>query len=399
MKLNEIEKTNEGFLDTLGRALMGKPNQAKMTQDIFINDFVDDAMASLSSAIAGGLVSADAGPAPGETPVEPPKEEPPAPAPSPTPAPPVKTPHDSSAAVGAYKQQQQTTQNINNYVKNVAATLNKETDPKQKIALTKELINFMADRKGYPEYDNAMATAKQILAKHRAGGNMLRALQSGQKVTEAWNIYWINKLLEAVNLTWKDLGYTLLIENKTKKYKIVETKYYKLNKVFESIVEAAPGSAMSITDYLKKSWYPKYMKGVNYAHAQSQVDAIIDQIQQSYAKDQGKAALTKLANLSFSVSKGIVPAGAADAAPGGGGAPAPAPAPGGGAPAPAGGGEGKKNSHQMAEVAKNMLEKLKATDPAVYAQLIKELTTGKSGIGISESKKLKNTKGKTLNKR
>lgn len=166
---------------------------------------------------------------------------------------------DTSKAVDQYKQQQQTTQNLNNYIKSTAAELNKVTDKKQKIALTKELVNFMADRKDAPEWENALATVKQVL-KTSAGdpafaSAAIQKLQAGEKmdlnpigsqsnkkstvagfkdrtasktagkaVAEAWKIYYLNKLVEGANLTWKDLGLTILQESNTKLYNIVERK-------------------------------------------------------------------------------------------------------------------------------------------------------------------------------
>lgn len=115
-------------------------------------------------------------------------------------------------------------QNLNNYVKGVAAELNKPGA--DKIALTKELINFMADRKGTPEWDNASDSIKVILK--RAGLNpnfanaALQRLQAGQTL-ESMQFMFINSLLESIGLTFADLGLNeTVIENSGVKHYIVE---------------------------------------------------------------------------------------------------------------------------------------------------------------------------------
>ena len=115
-------------------------------------------------------------------------------------------------------------QNLNNYVKGVAAELNKPGA--DKIALTKELINFMADRKGTPEWDNASDSIKVILK--RAGLNpnfanaALQRLQAGQTM-ESMQFMFINSLLESIGLTFADLGLNeTVIENSGVKHYIVE---------------------------------------------------------------------------------------------------------------------------------------------------------------------------------
>lgn len=103
-------------------------------------------------------------------------------------------------------------QTVNNYVKGVAAELNKPGV--DKAALTKELINFMADRKGTPEWQNATGSVKTVLK--RAGLDQVLAkdaqqrLQAGQKF-ESLQAMFIDQLLEAVGLTFEDLGITALL--------------------------------------------------------------------------------------------------------------------------------------------------------------------------------------------
>ena len=129
-----------------------------------------------------------------------------------------------AAAATAAKAQQQSNQTLNNYVKGIAAELNKPGA--NKVGLTKELINFMADRKGTPEWENASDSIKVILK--RAGLNpqfadlALKRIQAGQTMESAQFLF-INSLLEAVGLTFADLELTeTVIENSGIKHYIVE---------------------------------------------------------------------------------------------------------------------------------------------------------------------------------
>jgi hypothetical protein len=87
-----------------------------------------------------------------------------------------------AAAAKAAGAQKQSTQNTNDYVKNISAQLAAAPSQQDKINIAKELINFMADRQGTPEYDNAISSAKAVLQK--AGlKNMVGTLKGGQTAT------------------------------------------------------------------------------------------------------------------------------------------------------------------------------------------------------------------------
>jgi hypothetical protein len=418
MKLDEFKKLEELRLSSLigdyGSAALkkmtgqagGKTLQQQMAQDMFIKDFVGDAISSLETAIEGGLVDPkmrNAKPQAAQgTPVDPKSVKP-----EPT-VPPVTTPTTPTAptagglpktgtnmATGKYKQQQQTTQNLNNYVKGVSQQLGQVTDKAQKIALTKELVNYMADRKDYPEWANALKTAEFVLKKNSDPNFATAAIQkmrAGQRmdlnpmgVKEGWKIYYLNMLIEGAGLTWTDLGLSVLVESNTKKYRIVESRYLKLNNIFESILEADSGK-LSISQYLKNQWYPQYMKGVNYAVNQAVIDKGIDAVQATYAKDRGRGALEKLGQVSYAVSKGNVPAGAANIV--GKGAETPQASAEKAAepttqPASAAATQTQQmNSHQMAELVKSTMARLKGVDAKLYAETMKELTTGTPTQGL-----------------
>ena len=422
MKLDEFKKLEELRLSSLigdyGSAALkkmtgqagGKTLQQQMAQDMFIKDFVGDAISSLETAIEGGLVDPKLRTAKPKTaaPVNPAgvKPEPTVPgATAPAAAPAAAAPAagglpktGTHMATGKYKQQQQTTQNLNNYVRGVSQQLSQVTDKAQKIALTKELVNYMADRKDYPEWGNALKTAEFVLKKN-ADPNFATAaiqkLRAGQRLDlnpaglkEGWKIYYLNMLIEGAGLTWTDLGLSVLLESTSKKYMIVESRYVKLNNIFESILEAGDTGKISISQYLKNQWYPQYMKGVNYAVNQAAIDKGIDAIQATYAKDRGQAALEKLAQVSYAVSKGNVPAGAANIVGKGADATAPTadkaaePAQAAQSQAAAQPAQAAMNSHQMAELVKSTMAKLKGVDAKLYAETMKELTTGTPTQGL-----------------
>jgi hypothetical protein len=449
----------------IGNRLLGRGEgnlsvKDKMAKDKFLQDFIGRASTALDSAVSSGLVDPNLGGA--ASPAAPEPKEPtldpevgktptPSPTPSPTPAPggtdpegspppapsPAGTPAPTKPGMTSAQQasaqargQRETNQNLNNYVQGAAKALNTATDKNQKIQLTKELVNYMADRKDYPEWGNAVATVQQVIKKGGTDPNFANAalakLKSGQTMAESWQMYWINKLLEAVDLTWGDLGLTVLKESKGSTFKIVETKYYKLNKIFESMMYEA--EAESIQSWFKR-WLAQYMKGVDLSEPKtaSQVDQYINAIQQSYKKDKGKAALNQLANAAFSLSysnKGTpgamgaaasTPAPAASTDSGGGplarmagntsaatsttpGETTPSSSPttatttantatgNVGAPPTAQTGSANQNANQLITVAKNALQKLQKVDPAAYAAFVKELTGQKAPAGVPSEK-------------
>ena len=304
----------------------------------------------------------------------------------------------TNMATGKYKQQQQTTQNLNNYVKGVSQQLGQVTDKAQKIALTKELVNYMADRKDYPEWANALKTAEFVLKKNsdpKFATAAIQKMRAGQRmdlnpmgVKEGWKIYYPNMLIEGAGLTWKDLGLSVLVESNTKKYRIVESRYVKLNNIFESILEADSGK-ISISQYLKNQWYPQYMKGVNYEVNQAAIDKGIGDVQATYAKDRGRAALEKLAQVSYAVSKGNVPAGAANivnkdatTAQTDTEKVADTSATQSATQSAAASQTQQMNSHQMAELVKSTMARLKSVDAKLHAETMKELTSNTPTQGL-----------------
>lgn len=85
--------------------------------------------------------------------------------------------------------------------------------------------------------------------------------------------------------------------------------YDKLNAIFESImgeadpVASAPIGAETISQFLTK-WVKQYMAGTSLGDANSvkHITSLIKNVEDTYSKDRGKAALTKLANDLYAVS-------------------------------------------------------------------------------------------------
>lgn len=365
----------EGELSTLDKA----------QKETFINNLFSAAFRSLNSEIAAGRVDPNmkSGPAPSADPAEPPASEPTAPAgAAPAAAGAPKKAPGNAAAPGAA--QRQTSQNINNYVQGLAKSLNAEPDKGKKMALAKELVNYMADRKDYPEWQNALATAQQVIKKGVSDPNFansaINRLKAGQMM-EAWQAYWINKLLESIGFTFKDLGLTLLKENKKNgNFILAETKYYKLNMIFESMLTEAE----SVEQWLKR-FLTSYLKGtpITDTTTQSLIRAAGDSYDSKNIKPF-KDALLKVANAVYATA--LAPGYATgDAAPGGkpagagagAGSEPPGSAPTAGQPAKTG-----TSTDTIINSIQSQLTKLKGIDPALYAEIIKKIGAGQSLQGL-----------------
>ena len=199
---------------------------------------------------------------------------------------------------------------MNQYIQAAAKTINATPNKAQKIALTKELVNYMADRKGYPEWQNGLATVNQVIKKGNVDPNFANAalakIKTGQRMAEAWKIFYINKLIESVELTWEDLGLTVLQESTSKKYYIAETKYLKLNAIFEGIINLDEETTQqSISQYVI-NYTNKYLgNNPNFKEYQPNIQQLAKRVEQEYSRDRGNKALTDLANLIYSMAQSV----------------------------------------------------------------------------------------------
>lgn len=319
MKVNDFKKLEENqqldelalssFIGDYGAAAVkslftGKGMKHQMIQDMFLKDFYEDGITSLENAIKGGLVDPnirgteltspeDTGAGAGG--VDPAGVTPAAGEPGASP---------TAGAVAANNAQKQTSQNINNYVKQAAGAINSATDKNQKIALTKELVNAMADRQGTPEWNNVVKGVEGIIKKAGTDPNFASAaitnLRSGKTMSEAWRIYFANKLVESVGLTWKDLGLSVIKENR--KYFVVETKFYKLNNLFESILNLSENDGKQSISQFMLNWFNQYMTGVNWQSQKQLVLGMLSDMENTYPKGY-KDKIKNIAKTAFALSK------------------------------------------------------------------------------------------------
>jgi len=425
----------------------GKSAATILAQEIFVKDFVSDAVSALENAKAAGLI---APPQPGKsgeeetTPPEQPVAEPgqpqgEQPQGEQPPAQPQGQPQQAAQpqqAKAARKQgdggkaQAARIKAMNDYLKKVSTQMSQIADPKQKQELSKEMINYMMDRQGSPEWENGLKTVEFILNKNldpKFAMASIQRLKGGQQMNvnpanapkarqganyfkeSQWQVYWMNKLAEACGFTLKQLGFTVLQEHRTKVYRIVESRYYKMNNIFESIMEAGEQSAQAGIPFGKfmRDWFGQYMQGVDYTTNKPALYQIIDQMENTYNNKKGKidkANLQKLAQGGWAASKavGVNPSGAQDAAGAQGGEAAggeqPAQAAQGAQGAQAQGASaaqpqaqaqgqaqaaqpaqaaagGAENGYQIAQRIKSELNKLYKIDQVVYNDLVKSLQT------------------------
>ena len=79
--------------------------------------------------------------------------------------------------------------------------------------------------------------------------------------------------------------------------------FTKLNNIFEGILNVNEATGQSISQYIQ-GLFMQYMKGVpmNDPNTVQQLKTLADEVQATYAKDKGKAALTKMADLGWAAS-------------------------------------------------------------------------------------------------
>lgn len=84
--------------------------------------------------------------------------------------------------------------------------------------------------------------------------------------------------------------------------KLPESQYKKLNNILESVMLT---EAQSIYSFLKTQFLPKFLRGQDIDINDPTIDALIKDVQNSWAKGQGKAALTKLAHAAASAGETV----------------------------------------------------------------------------------------------
>jgi hypothetical protein len=137
------------------------------------------------------------------------------------------------------------------------------------------------------------------------------------------------------------------------------SEYATYNSLVESYISEQ--AAESISQYIVR-WFAAYMKGVDWESDKANVETIAKEIESSYSKDRGKAAISKLANSSWNLIKDVstTPYGAKDVI----------------SPnTPSN--NSKVSDKELAKRIKDDTEKLKKTDPNLYDKIKNSLPESK----------------------
>lgn len=290
-QLNELQLSS--LLGDYGAAQMkqafgaggGRTKQDIMTQNIFIKNFVSNALTSLKSAIQSGVVD--------------PKKK-----------------IIPKAQAGDFEKRVQpktaTAADIGDF--DLKDKLAKEKQAQAQAAKDAEVAKVATNR-----INRAAASPTSPQASAAVDARLQRATQAQQAQTTPAST--VDDRLEkaAAQRTQTTQPNVPVSKSKVRKSelfnplksvpdKTTESTYDRLNKVFERILNetvAAPDentSDIGIEQYLKDVWFPNYMKGVDTTANTQKIDQIVKQVADTYPKDGGRAALTQLANLSFAIS-------------------------------------------------------------------------------------------------
>jgi hypothetical protein len=307
MKISELKnpQLNEGALGedldvySAGLKSMFQPGvtqQAQLQSDLFLKDFVADAIVSLQNAVKSGIVVPGAATPAGQNTMQP-----------------------KTTPVG----------------KNAASA-----DPYENL---KGQMRRLQPKTGAKPLPDNFATELNIdmakLAKGdkesgtRAANKILKFANSGYDVSELapiWNasskaserfltqsVYRaIANMLREHGLTWDNLGLrNRLYEgagnsgvflSRCSPIPVASPEFKKMDLIFEGIItelfEGQSGEAdQSISTYLM-TWFGKWMKGVDWEGRRPQVQSLISAIETNYPKGNWKGAIQQLAKAAYAIS-------------------------------------------------------------------------------------------------
>jgi hypothetical protein len=135
--------------------------------------------------------------------------------------------------------------------------------------------------------------------------------------------------------------------------------YERMNRLVESYISEQ--ATESISQWIMR-WFAAYMKGVDWESDKAGVETIAKEIESSYSKDRGKAAISKLANQSWNLIKDVstTPYGARDVM-----------------SDRTTSNDPKVSDKELAKRIKDDTEKLKKTDPNLYDKIKNSLPESK----------------------
>jgi hypothetical protein len=310
MKINELNgylKVDESeLLGDFGQALVQKATgkageksvKSQMAKNSFIQNFVDDALSGLEDAIESGTVDPNSKDEPSKV--------------DPNTVQPQQDQQQQDQQQQDQQQQQQkkgqsqadrrkSIQQLNNYIKKIAQNIKAENNPQEKMKRVKEVINVMADRKDYPEWDNAKKAVQNIIQNadidKAFAGSAVKRLETGQTMTEAWKIYFINKLLEYTNFSWDDTGFAVLKESNN--YYLVESLEYEFESLFESLINEED-KKKTVAQWLT-NWFSNYARGIDISDHKDHISSLINAVQ--WPAKKAKPALQKLGKAAWGIAK------------------------------------------------------------------------------------------------
>jgi hypothetical protein len=291
VKLNELKQPKNEAIDWsplighygqsfMGDTPAGQDREGKMAKNIFVRNFMQKAISGLASAINSGLVD------PNVTGAAPTTQQPQAPAPA---APVTGVGNKPNTMANAPVSKTNTAKPGN---PNLAPAATEKSKGPQGGDQTNLGFGFDGDT-GLPFKSQDERNAG--LAKQKA--DKIAATRQNKQAA-ATQVARAGMTPVRKPVVWKSgrnpTAPAVAREN---------TTFDILNKIFEGILNVNEAAGQSISQYIQ-GLFMQYMKGVpmNDPNTTQQVKALADNVQATYAKDNGKNALTKLADLGWALS-------------------------------------------------------------------------------------------------
>lgn len=365
MNLNELNKIEEGILSSIGNAIKDRYQQGSYqtrVQDIFIKDFVQDAITSLNNGVRGGLVDPKAKST--TAPTEPATSDtetpggPTAPGEAPykwSPSGSAITPDTKLSDFGPVGGKDKPTTGAPAAPKSAPTTPptpTPPTAPKAGPTTPKTAPTSPAAPKAAPIKPTPYTPAEKAKEKKKTEMLKLTGGRSLSKNSDGTFSAYVDDPSDSENsiIYTFDKDYNLVNTRSTKPGKTTkESRYHKMNRIFESIINVNEATELrTISDFMM-DWFSQYMQGVNWDSSKAIVQQKLNKLQDQYPKNV-KDNLTDLARIGLALSKTSTPAGA-----------------------PKEFTQAKKQEAGSIEELKSALASLAKSDPAGYNELIKTL--------------------------
>lgn len=314
MKINEFKtpsSVDEGLGDAFGgaaRALVGdravssikgaftgKGTKEQLTQDLFFKDFINDAATSLNNAVKSKLVNPNIQASLGkiQPPITPASQNGPA-------ANPLTAPTLQNKNVTATVNPSASTSSGGGITTGGIGYSTTPTVSKPKVQPTSAPKASPAPAAPITPKPAGPSSAQQTVdaaKQHRQEAAKAQQVQSAGKAAAAKPGF---QRTAADKIAMKTAG-------------LSETSYNKLNAIFESIMEAEQeenGEQVETIGQYMLDWFNSYMQGVNWKRYEQKIIPMIQNIEATYKRDKGRAAIKQLSKAAYAISG---PSGAAGA--------------------------------------------------------------------------------------